>query len=120
MLGNRTRGHLDSKGSEAESESSLQSVRTARRVLVSRDRDAPAAAHCVKKLFRSATGTVGLSVPQAQGMRSTAKEVSAITRIPREVCRTGHCAQPSIYQLATAVDPATAVANGGAAAAISK
>ncbi len=56
-----------------------------------------------------------MSVPQAQGMRSTAKEVSAITRAPREVCRTGHCAQPSIYQLATAVDPA--IAAGGAAAA---
>ena len=48
-------------------------------------------------------------------MRSTAKEVSAITREPREVCRTGHCAQPSIYQLATAFDPTTAA--GGAAAA---
>jgi hypothetical protein len=84
-------------------------------MLVSRDRNAPAAAHCVKKLFRSATDTVGLSVPQAQGMRSTAKEVSAITLAPREVCRTGNCAQPSIYQLATAVDPATAA--GGAAAA---
>jgi hypothetical protein len=44
-------------------------------------------------------------------MRLTAKEVSAITREPREVCRTGHCAQT----LATAVDPAAAV--GGAAAA---
>jgi hypothetical protein len=84
-------------------------------VLVSRDCDAPGAAHCVKKLFRSATDTVGLSVPQAQGMHSTEKEVLAITRAPREVCRTGHCAQPSIYQLATAVDPATAA--GGAAAA---
>jgi hypothetical protein len=59
--------------------------------------------------------TVGLSVPQAQGMRSTAKEVSAVTRAPQEVCRTGHCAQPNIYELATAVDPATAA--GGAAAA---
>ena len=48
-------------------------------------------------------------------MRSTAKEVLAITREPQEVCRTGHCAQPSIYPLATAVDPATAA--GGAAAA---
>ena len=48
-------------------------------------------------------------------MRSTTKEVSAITRAPREVCRSGHCAQPSIHQLATAVDPATAA--GGAAAA---
>jgi hypothetical protein len=83
----------------------------ARCVLVSRNSDAPAAAHCVKKLFRSATD----SVPQAQGMRSTAEEVSAITREPREVCRTGYCAQPSIYQLATAVDPATTA--GGAAAA---
>jgi hypothetical protein len=71
----------------------------------------------MKSLFCSATDTVGfkLSVPQVQGMRSTAKEDSAITREPREVCRTGHCAQPSIYQLATAVDPATAA--GGAAAA---
>ncbi len=92
-----------------------RSARTAHSVLVSRDRNAPAAAHCVKKLFRSATDTVGLSVPQAQGIRSTAQEVSAITRAPREVCRTGHCAQPSIYPLATAVDPATAA--GGAAAA---
>jgi hypothetical protein len=75
----------------------------------------PAVAHCVKKLIRSATDTVGFSVPQAQGMRSTAKELSAIMRAPREVCRTGHCAQPSIYQLPTAVDPATAT--GGAAAA---
>ena len=115
-LGNRTRGgHFDSKSSEAESESSLQSARTARGVLVLRDRDAPAAAHCVKKLFRSAADTVGLSVPQAQGIRLTAQEVSAITRAPREVCRTGHCAQPSVYQLATVVDPATAA--GGAAAA---
>ncbi len=48
-------------------------------------------------------------------MRSTAKEVSVITQEPREVCRTGHCAQPSIYQLATAFDPTTAA--GGAAAA---
>ncbi len=48
-------------------------------------------------------------------MRSTTKEVSAITREPREVCRTGHCAQRSIYQLDTAVDPTTAA--GGAAAA---
>lgn len=46
-------------------------------------------------------------------MRSTTKEVSAITRAPREVCRSGHCAQPSIHQLATAVDRAA----GGAAAA---
>ncbi len=86
-------------------------------MLISRDRDAQAAAHCVKKPFRSATDTVGhcLSIAQAQGMRSTAKEVSAITRAPQEVCRTGHCAQPSIYQLATSVDPATAA--GGAAAA---
>ncbi len=86
-------------------------------MLVSHDRNAPAAAHCVKKLFHSATDTVGLSVPLAQGMRSTAKEVSAITRAPREVCRTGHCAQPSIYQLATAVDPATADEGSVAAAA---
>ena len=71
--------------------------------------------HTVKKLFRSAADTVDLSVPQAQGMRSMAKEVSAITREPREVCRTGHCAQPSIYQLATTFDPTTAA--GGAAAA---
>ncbi len=48
-------------------------------------------------------------------MRSTAKEVSAITREPLEICRTGHCAQSSIYQLATAFDPTTAA--GGAAAA---
>ncbi len=48
-------------------------------------------------------------------MLSTAKEVSVITREPREVCRTGHCAQPSIYQLATAFDPTTDA--GGAAAA---
>jgi len=48
-------------------------------------------------------------------MRSTAKEVSAITRGPREACRTGHGAQPSVYQLATAFDPTTAA--GGAAAA---
>ena len=48
-------------------------------------------------------------------MLSTTMEVSAITRAPREVCRSGHCAQPSIHQLATAVDPATAA--GGAAAA---
>ena len=48
-------------------------------------------------------------------MRSTTKGVSAITRAPREVCSSGHCAQPSIHQLATAVDPATA--DGGAAAA---
>ncbi len=43
------------------------------------------------------------------------QKVHAITRAPREFCRTGHCAQPSIYQLATAVDPVTAA--GGAAAA---
>jgi hypothetical protein len=116
-LGNRTRGHFDSKSSEAESESSLQSARTARCVLVSRDRNAPAAAHCVKKIFRSATDTVGLSVPQAQGIHSTAKEVSAIKRAPREVCRTGHCAQPNIYPLATAVDPTTAAGGTAAAAA---
>ncbi len=85
----------------------------ARCVLVSRNRDAPAAAHCVKKLFRSATD----SVPQAQGMRSTANEVSVITRAPREVCRTGYCSQPSIYQLATAVDPATTAGGTAAAAA---
>ena len=48
-------------------------------------------------------------------MRSTTKKNSEITRAPREVCRSGHCAQPSIHQLATAVDPATA--DGGAAAA---
>ena len=48
-------------------------------------------------------------------MRSTAKEVSAITRGPQEACRTGHGAQPSVYQLATAFDPTTAA--GGAAAA---
>ncbi len=48
-------------------------------------------------------------------MRLTDKEVSGITRGPREACRTGHCAQPSIYQLATAFDPTTAA--GGAAAA---
>ena len=69
----------------------------------------------LKNLFRFAGDTVGLSVPHAQGMRSTAKDVSAITRAPREVCRTGHCAQPRIYQLATAVDSATAA--GGAAGA---
>jgi hypothetical protein len=74
--------HFDSKSSDAESECSLQSARTARSVLVSRDRDAQAAAHCVKKPFNSATDTVCLSVPQAQGMRSTAKEVSAITLAP--------------------------------------
>ncbi len=112
---------FDSKSSEAGSESSLQSARTAHSVLVSRDRDAPAAAHCVKKLFRSesATDTVGLSVPRAQGMRSMAKEVSAITQAPREVCRSGHCVQPSIYQLAgaTAVNRDPATAAGGAAAA---
>jgi len=50
-------------------------------------------------------------------MRSTAKEVSAITRGPREACRTGHGAQPSIYQLATAFDPTTAAAGAAAAAA---
>jgi len=66
-LGNRTRGQSDSQSSEAESESSLQSARTARCVLVLRDCDALAAAHCVKKLFRSGTDTVGLSVPQARG-----------------------------------------------------
>ncbi len=61
------RGLFDSKTcSEAESESSLQSARTARGMLVSSDHDAPAAAHCVKKLFRSTTDTVGLSVPQAR------------------------------------------------------
>jgi hypothetical protein len=43
-------------------------------VLVSRDCNAPAAAHCVKKLFRSTTDTVDLSVPQAQGIRSTEKK----------------------------------------------
>ena len=47
-------------------------------------------------------------------MRSTAKEVSAITREPREVCRTGHCAQPSIYQLATAAAAAGAAGSGAA------
>ena len=51
----------------------------------------------------------------AAPMRSTTKKISEITRAPREVCRSGHCAQPSIHQLATAVDPATA--DGGAAAA---
>lgn len=66
-LGNRTRGQFDSQSSEAESENSLQSARTARDVLVLRDCDALAAAHCVKKLFRSGTDTVGLSVPQARG-----------------------------------------------------
>ncbi len=66
-LGNWTRGHFDSKSSEAESESYLQSAGTARSVLFSRDRNAPAAAHCIKKLFCSATDTVGLSVPQARG-----------------------------------------------------
>jgi hypothetical protein len=42
--------NFDSKSSEAESESSLQSARTARCVLVSRDRDAQAAAHCQKTI----------------------------------------------------------------------
>ena len=50
MLGNRTRVHFDTKSSEAESESSLQSARTARGVLVSRDRDAPAR-HTVSKNY---------------------------------------------------------------------
>ena len=49
---------------------------------------------------------VVLSLPQEQGVCSTAKEVSAIKRAPREADRTGHCAQPSVHQLATAVDPA--------------
>lgn len=90
-------------------------------MLVLRDRDAPTAAHCVEKLFRFATDAVALSDPQAQGMRSTAKEVSAIASTTRgQVCRRGHssCAQPSVYQLelTTALDPATA-AGGSAAAA---
>ena len=88
-------------------------------MLVLRDRDAPTAAHCVEKLFRFATDAVALSDPQAQGMRSTAKEVSAIASTTRgQVCRRGHssCAQPSVYQLelTTALDPATAA--GGSAA----
>jgi hypothetical protein len=48
-----------------------------------------------------------LSVPQKQGIWMSTKEVSAIERASREACRTGHCAQPSVYRLATAVDPAS-------------
>ncbi len=72
------------------------------------------AAKCQQKLFCSATDTVGLSVPQEQGTCWTAKEVSAIKRAPREAGRSGHCAQPSVYQLArvaTAVDPASAASS---------
>ena len=50
------------------------------------------AAHCQKTKIRSATDTVGLSVPQEQGMGYPAKEASAIKRVPRESCRAGHCA----------------------------
>jgi hypothetical protein len=50
-------------------------------------------------------------------MCSTAKEISAITREPPEVCRTGNCAQPSIYQLATAFYPTTTAGGGAATAA---
>ncbi len=42
---------------------------------------------------------VVLSVPQEQGMCSTAKEVSAIKQAPQEAGRTGHCAQPIVSQL---------------------
>jgi hypothetical protein len=69
------------------------------------------AAKCEQKLFCSLLTLLVLSVPQEQGMCSTAKEVSVTKRAQREAGRTGHCAQPSVYQLATAVDPASAASS---------
>ncbi len=40
-----------------------------------------------------------------------AKEVSATKLAPRVAGRTGRCAQPTVYQLATAVDPASAASS---------
>jgi hypothetical protein len=66
---------------------------------------------CVQKLFRSATDTSGFVCSSGtrdvlDGKRSISDQAS-----PREAGRTGHCAQPSVYQLATAVDPASAASS---------
>ncbi len=114
-LGNRPRGPFDSKSSGAESESSLQSARTARGVLVSRDRNAQPAAHCVKKLLLTLLVCLFLRHRGCARLQKKFQRSREHHERFAQLCRTGHCAQPSIYQLATAVDPATAA--GGAAAA---
>ncbi len=49
--------------------------------------------------------------------RGCARLQKSFSDHPSGTTRGGHCAQPSIYQLATAVDPATAARGAAAAAA---